>query len=69
MPALVRSRGPERADRVSPAGVGEERGHDVGGVPIERDSRPVVAHWWCEDQRGSRLLGRHEGGRRRRAQR
>jgi hypothetical protein len=29
---------------VSAAGAGEERGHDVGGVPVERDSRPVVAH-------------------------
>jgi Helix-turn-helix domain len=28
----------------SAAGAGEERGHDVGGVPVERDSRPVVAH-------------------------
>jgi hypothetical protein len=31
-------------DSGSAAGAGEERGHDVGGVPVERDSRPVVAH-------------------------
>jgi hypothetical protein len=43
MPALERSRGPERAD-VSAAGAGEERGDDVGGVPVERDSGAVVAH-------------------------
>ena len=29
---------------VSTAGAGEERGHDVRGVSVERDSRPVVAH-------------------------
>jgi hypothetical protein len=29
---------------VSAAGAGEERGDDVGGVPVERDSGPVVAH-------------------------
>ena len=28
----------------SAACAGEERGHDVGGVPVERDSGPVVAH-------------------------
>jgi hypothetical protein len=44
MPALERSRWPERADRVSAAGAGEERGHDVGGVSVERDSGTVVAH-------------------------
>jgi hypothetical protein len=29
---------------LSAAGAGEEGGHDVGGVPVERDSGPVVAH-------------------------
>jgi hypothetical protein len=28
----------------SAACAGDERGHDVGGVPVERDSGPVVAH-------------------------
>jgi hypothetical protein len=44
MPALERSRGPERGRWVSAAGAGEERGHDVGGVAVEGDSGPVVAH-------------------------
>ena len=43
MPALERSRGPERADG-SAAGASEECRDDVGGVPVERDSRPVVTH-------------------------
>jgi hypothetical protein len=29
---------------VSAAGAGEECGHDVGGVPVERDPGAVVAH-------------------------
>lgn len=28
----------------SAAGGGEERGHDVCGLPVERDSRPIMAH-------------------------
>jgi hypothetical protein len=43
MPALERSRGPERADG-SAAGASEERGHDVGGVSVEGHARSVVPH-------------------------
>src|ERR671911_139429 len=50
-----RLRVPERALGVA-AGVGEERGHDVGGRAGRAKLAPGRSAWWCGGRRGWRLL-------------